>query len=83
MRSNHIIVDSGGIDLTSGGIKCNLADSTGDLGTGTVVNGQRQRHTGMVGALGKAALKDVAGLLGQRGNITQKDNANVLALKQR
>ena len=37
----------------------------------------------MVGALGKAALKDVAGLLGQRRNIAQKDNADVLALKQR
>ena len=83
MRSHHIVVNRGGIDLAGGRIKRDLADSACDLSTGTVVNGQRQRHTGMVGALGKAALKDVAGLLGQRGNIAQKDNADVLTLKQR
>ena len=83
MRSHHVVINCGRIDLTGGGIERDLTDSAGDLGTGTVVNGQRQRHTGMVGALGKAALKDVAGLLGQRGNIAQKDNANILALKQR
>ena len=37
----------------------------------------------MVGTLGKTSLKDIAGLLGQCGNIAQKDNANVFTLKQR
>ena len=37
----------------------------------------------MIGALGKTAFKNVAGLLGQRGNITQKDNTDVFALQKR
>ncbi len=37
----------------------------------------------LIGALSKTAFKNVAGLLGQRGNVTQKDNAHVFALQKR
>ena len=64
MRGNHIIVDSSRIDLAGDGIERNLTDSAGNLGARAVVNGKRQRHTGVIGALGKTAFKNVAGLLG-------------------
>ena len=83
MGSHHVVINCGRIDLTGGSVECDLTDSAGNLGTRAVVDGKRQRHTGVIGALGKTAFKNVAGLLGQRGNVTQKDNAHIFALKQR
>ena len=80
MRSHHVVINCGRVDLTGGNVECDLTDSASNLGTRAVVDGKRQRHTGVIGALGKTAFKNVAGLLGQRGNITQKDNAHIFAL---
>ena len=83
MGSHHVVINCGRIDLTGGSVGCDLTDSAGNLGTRAVVDGKRQRHTGVIGALGKTALKDIASLLGQRGNVTQKDYAHIFALQKR
>ena len=83
MGSHHVVINCARIDLTGGSVECDLTDSAGNLGTRAVVDGKRQRHAGVIGALGKTSLKNIAGLLRQCGNIAQKDNANVFALKQR
>lgn len=60
-----------------------MPDGTGDLGPPAVIDGEGERHARMVARLGKTALKDVAGLLGERGDVTEKLDAHVLTFEQR
>ena len=70
-------------DFSGSDSRGKITRSANDLCTSPVVNRKSKNHSGVVATLIEAVFKNVTGLFGQSGNISQKDYANIFTLEKR